>query len=126
MSKKYEEPKLGVFEQLVRQQFADIESYHENPRFNQIVFRVRGREIEYDRLEKISKIMDTKIINFTGITDEYTGCPTCGGMDERYIEVVCSGVRFKESDPIPENPQIIGDPEADFDNWSPSIRDDDW
>lgn len=111
-----------MFEQIVRKLFVDVETYNEHEWNRQVIFRVRGGEIEYDRLEKLAMILDTKFINFTGVTEEYPGCPTCGGMDEKYIEVICTGVRFKESDPIPEKPQIIGDPEKDFERFTAAPR----
>ncbi len=113
-----EAPKVveNIFEQLIRQNFPYLELYIENHSARTLSFRVAGSEIEYDRLEKISKIMDTKLINFRGITVQNGYCETCASED-RYISVECSGVRFFEYDPIPAVSEIVGDPNADWDDW---------
>lgn len=96
----------NMFEQLISKYFPEYESYEEYPNLHELEFRVRGQEVEFDRLEAVSKILDTKLINFHSTTVQSGYCETCS-YEENYVIIKCSGVRFSEDDPIPENPQIV-------------------
>lgn len=97
----------NIFDQLISQQFGNVERYSENHTAKTLEFWVRGYEIEYDRLEEIAKITDTKLINFRSVV-EYTdsGCTTCGTSSDSYVRVWCEGVRFFDTDPIVVKPEI--------------------
>lgn len=76
----------------------ELDDYSECTVSNQIRIKVRGEDVSFDMLEKLSRLLDTKNINFENITEESGYCETCWSSDS-YVVIECSDVRFDISQP---------------------------
>ena len=97
-----------IFEEAVAKYFRDdlYTNYCEDSTAKTISFDILSSEIEFDKLDSLSRILGTKLINFHQVNQEYGYCESCGGTNT-FITVHCSGVRFDDSDPIIDKCEII-------------------
>lgn len=94
------------FESGVKKYFPTLEDYTEDAEARTLSFKVYGTEVEWDPLDALSRLLDTKLINFHSKTINTGYCETCSNS-ESYVYIVCSGVRYFETDASPEKREII-------------------